>query len=145
MRRTLTGLAATDPAGEEALASIPLGEEVRAEITRPRNIKHHRKFFALLRVIYPHQTIYATNKNFRAAITCALGYGDTVKLPDGRTIIIPQSISFAKMDQIAFSEFYDRALTLIVERILPGIDRDDVNAQVDSILAGYAARELEPA
>ena len=145
MRRTLTGLRAVDALGEEAIESIPLGEVVKAEITRPRNVRHHRKFFALLNVIYPHQQLYATRNSFRAAMTCALGFGETVKLPDGRTIIVPGSISFAKMDQTAFEQFYDRALTLITERILPGIDRADVTEQVNSVLAGHSERETVPA
>lgn len=136
MRKTLGGLRPTNRVSQEAYDQIPLGSDVKAEITRPRNLLHHRKWFALLQVIYPHQTLYPTMDTFLAAIKCALGYGETVKLPDGRTVIVPSSISFAKMDQSAFEGFYARALDLITTRILPGIGRDDVEREVAEIIQG---------
>lgn len=71
-----------------------------------------------------------------AAIKVALGYGETVKLPDGRAILIPGSISFAAMDQGEFEQFYERAVELILTRILPGVDRPELDAQVMDILDG---------
>lgn len=137
MRRHLGALRPVDAAGEEVLRNVRPDETVEVTIKRKRNINHHRKFFALLNVVFPHQETYATMETFRAAVTCALGFGDTVKLPDGRAIIIPQSISFAKMDQAAFEQFYDRALTLILTRIVPGVGRADLEREVADILAGY--------
>ena len=126
-----------DAAGESALADIPQGEIVRVTIRRPRNVQHHRKFFALINVIFPHQDLYPTEEMLLAAMKVALGFGDSIKLPDGRTIIVPKSISFAKMDQAAFDKFYDRALALILTKILPGVDRKDLETEVADILAGY--------
>lgn len=137
MRRSLGALRPIDPASAEALERIPANQDVRVEITRPRNLKHHRKFFALLNAIFPHQTVYPTHKSFRAAMTVALGFGETYKLGDGRTIIIPGSIAFDKMDQAEFEQFYDRAIELIVTRILPGVGRADLNREVADILIGY--------
>lgn len=143
MRRQLGSLRPVDPASAEALERIPAGQDVRVEITRPRNIQHHRKFFALLNAIFPHQSVYPTHKSFRAAMTVALGFGETYKLGDGRTIIIPGSISFDKMDQAEFEQFYDRAVELIVTRILPGVGRADLNREVSDIMAGYGRAALE--
>lgn len=136
MRRHMGALRPIDAAGEQALADIPRGELVRVTIRRPRNVQHHRKFFALVNAIFPHQDLYPTEEMLLAAIKVALGYGDSVKLPDGRTIIIPSSISFAKMDQKAFEAFYDRALTLILGKILPGVGKEELEREVDDILAG---------
>lgn len=136
-RRQMGALRPVDAAGEQALADIPQGELVRVTIRRPRNVLHHRKWFALLNVIFPHQSLYPTQETLLAAIKVALGYGDTVKLPDGRTIIVPGSISFAKMDQTAFTSFYDRAVNLIVTKIIPGVGREDLEREVNEILDGY--------
>lgn len=135
-RRVLGSLKPIDAMGEEAIGGIKAGEVVRVEVTRPRNVKHHRKFFALLNVIYPHQTTYPTPEQFRAAITVALGFGESIKLLGGRTIIVPGSISFSKMDQAEFDKFYDRAVELIATKVLPGIDRADVDREVNDILEG---------
>lgn len=137
MRRQMGALRPIDAAGEQALAEIPQGELVRVTIKRPRNVNHHRKFFALINAIFPHQDFYPTEETLLAAIKVALGYGESIKLPDGRTIIVPGSISFAKMDQKAFESFYDRALTLILGKILPGVNKADLEREVSDILAGY--------
>lgn len=137
MRRVLGSLKPFDIVGMEALERIPLSETVRCEITRPRNLKHLRKFFALLNAIYPHQKVYPTMKVFRAAVEVALGFGESHKLPGGRTIIVAASISFANMDQAEFDQLYERAVYLILNRILPGLDRADLNREVENILAGY--------
>lgn len=139
MRRQMGALRPIDAMGEEALADIPQNELVRVTIKRPRNVQHHRKFFALINAIFPHQTLYPTEEALLAAMKVALGFGQQVKLPDGRVIVIPRSISFAKMDQKSFAEFYDRALTLILTRILPGVNKKDLQREVDDILAGYGS------
>lgn len=139
LQRRMSALRPIDEAGASALADIPQGEIVRVTIRRPRNLMHHRKFFALIKAIFPHQAHYPTEETLLAAIKVALGYGESVKLHDGRTIIIPSSISFAKMDQGAFDSFYDRALHLILTKILPGVDRKDLDREVADILAGYGS------
>lgn len=137
LRKTLNGLKPSNRLSQEAYDAIPLNSEVKAEITRPRHLKHHRKFFALLQVIFPHQTTYATMRAFRAALTCAAGHCETASLGDGRTILIPESISFGKLDQAGFESFYERALDVITTRILPSIDREDVEREIADVLAGY--------
>ncbi len=136
LRRQLGALRAIDATGEEALKDIPQNEIVRVTIRRPRNVAHHRKFWALIAVIFPHQSLYPTEEMLLAAMKVALGFGETIKLPDGRVIIIPKSISFAKLDQHAFEQFYDRAVLLITTKILPGVDRKDLEREVADILAG---------
>lgn len=139
MRRHLGALRPIDAMGEEALRAVKPDEVVRVTITRARNVNHHRKFFALLNAVFPHQETYATMETFRAAIQVALGFGDAIKLPDGRTIIVPRSIAFSKLDQKGFEELYDRALTLILTRIVPGVGRADLEREVADIIAGRAA------
>jgi hypothetical protein len=138
-RRHLNALRPIDALGEEALADVKAGEVVEVTVKRKRRIAHHNKFFALLNAVFKHQKQYPTMKGFRAAVTVALGYGETVKLPNGRTIIVPDSIAFSKMDQTEFEQFYERALELIETKILPGIDREDVRREVDDIIMGRAA------
>lgn len=139
MVRKLSSLVPSDRMSEELLRELPEGAVLKAVVTSPRNLKHHRKFMALMQVIFPHQTTYPTMDSLRKAIAVALGYGDTIKFPDGRIMLIPKSISFAKMDQTAFTEFYDRALELVQTKILPSVDSDDLEREVNEILEGRSA------
>lgn len=128
------------PANEqsaELLAKLPQDRWVLASIRNPRNLKHHRKFMALVQAVYPHQDMWPTFNSFRRALTAALGHGEVVTAKDGRKYIEAESISFASMDQTEFEEFYNKAVDLILTRILPAVNKDDLEREVNDILAGH--------
>jgi hypothetical protein len=114
------------------------GTTVKARITQPRNIRHHNMFFALLQAVFEVQDYFTTLDELRAEITIALGYFVTHRRLDGSTYPHPKSIAFSKMDQMEFSAFFDRAVTFIVNNILPRIScrttRDDLEARLYTIL-----------
>lgn len=124
---------------EEALRAIPRDEWRLAVIRNPRNVKHHRKWFALLNAVYPHQTMWPTFPKFREKIQEALGLGEYHTNGMGQRYFEPDSISFANMDQDAFEDFYQRGVELILTRILPGVDNDDLTREVADILEGKKA------
>lgn len=124
---------------EEALRAIPEDEWRLAVIRNPRNVKHHRKWFALLNAVYPHQTMWPTFPKFREKIQEALGLGEYHVNGMGQRYFEPDSISFANMDQDAFEDFYQRGVELILTRILPGVDNDDLTREVADILEGKKA------
>lgn len=140
MRRHMGALRPIDAASEAALACVLHNEIVQVEIKRPRNLAHHRKWWKLVQVVYPHQSTYPTIEQFHAALKCALGYADSVTLPDGRVMLVSRSISFATMDQAAFEQFYERAVDLICTRIIPRLDREDLMQEVGEIIEGSGRR-----
>ena len=89
-------LPATDR-DREALASLPVGEWRRASIRLPRNVKHHRKWFALLQAVYPHQKMWPTFNKFREKVQEALGLGEYHTDGRGKPYFEAESISFAAM------------------------------------------------
>lgn len=135
--RQLGALRPADAAAEEAIADIPNGEVIKAVITRPRNIVFHRKFFALLKVLFPHQTYYPTLTKFRKAVQIALGYCQETKLPSGKIMVEADSIAFHKMDEAEFDAFMQRFFELASTRILPGIDKADVEREWEEVMKGY--------
>ena len=135
--RQLGALRPADAAAEEAIADIPNGEVVKAVITRPRNVVFHRKFFALLGVLYPHQKFYPTLTKFRKAVQIALGYCEETKLPSGKIMVEADSIAFHKMDEVEFEQLMKRFFELAETRILPGISRKDVEREWAEVMKGY--------
>lgn len=115
MERTLTGLTASDNEAVDVLKRIPLGELVRCEITRPRNLQHHKKFFALLNVVCEATDKWPTSQRLLLELKYELGYVGREVLSNGKTLDVPRSISFAKMDQIAFESFYEKSLKTLCE------------------------------
>lgn len=130
------------PANEqslEALRKLKQGEWYKAEVTMPRNLKHLRKYFALLAAVYPHQTMWPTFRKFRAKFEEALGHGEYYVNGRGERYFENESIAFGAMQQDEFDEFYEKAVELILTRILPGVGRADLDRQVSEILEGRKA------
>ena len=99
----------------EKLKKIKLNKMVEVEITQKRNLKFLRKFFALINLVYQNQEYYSSIDHLRRDLTIESGYYD-VRLNKftGEEIIEPKSISFASMDEIEFSELYNKFLVTVV-------------------------------
>jgi len=124
---------------KEALSKVPVNEWRRVSIRMPRNVKHHRKYFALLQAIFPHQTMWPTFAKFRDKFEEALGHGEYHVNARGERYFENASIDFHSMDQQAFSEFYERAIDLIQTRILPGVGSEELDRTVLDIMEGRRA------
>jgi hypothetical protein len=133
----LHSLRAIDQAGEEIVSKIANGEIVQLEIRRPRNIKHHRMYWALVTLV--HENLdgerYKTPDDFHAALKVAAGIGTRIVLPNNEVVMIPGSIAFHKMDQTEFATVYDRICDLVAKHFLPGVTKADLKNEV-SLLIG---------
>lgn len=133
-RKELGRLVPADEAASAALAKIKLGADVQVEIKRPRNIKHHRKFFALMQLVYQNQEHYASLEHLVAALKTAVGHCDLVPGKTGVLVALPKSIAFHSMDQSAFDEFYDKCIDIIAKHFLPGVDSDQLRSEVEELI-----------
>lgn len=97
---------------EKAKKIKPL-KEVKCKITQPRNIKFHRKFFALINLVYDNQEYYINIEHLRRDLTVASGYYTKRINIHGEEITEPKSISFTKMTELEFSELYSAMLNSI--------------------------------
>ena len=116
-----------------ALNKIKLGDLVLVEMKRPRNLHHHRKFWALAHEVANNQEHYPDAEAVVAAIKVATGHCTWVQTPKGM-VGIPKSIAFHKMDQTQFEEFYDKAVGFICETIIPGLDSNALRQRIEEIL-----------
>lgn len=124
LTRTIAGLAAVDDAGKDILRKIKLGRMVRCEITQPRNIQHHRKFFALLNTVWAAAGDWTTVDDLLIELKIKLGVTtDVVIRESGEVVKIIGSISFAAMDQLEFEKFYEKAIQALC-LMAGGIDSD---------------------
>ncbi len=124
----------SDQASQAILDGCKQGDVVRVQISKPRNPKHHAKYWAMLNLVHEGtavQDLYPTTDKLHQAIKGALGYFSEVKLPDGKVFQVVDSIAFESLDQIAFQEFYDKAVDLIVTQVVPNLDREDLVREVE--------------
>ena len=141
-RVTENGLVPLDDNDWEVKKQLKLGSDVHVLVAMPRNIKFHRKFFALLNLTLDNLPEVLQNElhiynieSLLAAIKIDLGYFNTVNVT-GRYVVKLRSISFAKMDEAAFEKFYDNAVTNILNNYLKGTDRNQLLQEVQSFI-GY--------
>lgn len=124
---------------------LGIGKDVKVHITKPRNLKFHRKFMALLTIVYDNLPEKFSNpedsnnyignlSSLLTAIKIDLGYCDILRV-DGKLIYQPKSISFAKMDQTAFEHFYDLAVTDILKKYLCGTNRNLLLQEVEEFIS----------
>jgi len=131
----------------DAIASLPLNKHVLVEVTQARNLGFHKKFFALLKVTYNmmHDEDRKSCNIWSVAellvrLKIDLGLYELwiaaagAHVPEGTPIFIPKSISFAKMDEVAFERLYKEAIGVIIGRYLRHHDDVTLMQMVDRVL-----------
>lgn len=89
-------------------------ELLECEIKKPRNYMFHKKFFALINMIFQNQEHYKNIDDLRHDLTIEAGYYTLREDMKGNTIKKANSISFASMDERDFNEYYNKVLDCIV-------------------------------
>ncbi len=123
VKNTLTGLVPMYPADLDEKKRLRLGEEYEVSIRRPRNVKFHRLFFALLNLGHQNTQMDLPFETYRRWAVMKAGFVKIYSTPKGQ-LFEPESIAFANMDEDRFKQVYDRVLDVIVDDI--GTDREDV-------------------
>ena len=136
-----------DQDGVDYLAKLKVGQGVRVTVVRQRNLKFHRKFFALLNYAFEHwEPVESTYKGqivaknfdqFRNDITILAGHYTSSITLKGDVRLTAKSIAFERMDEDTFSELYSSVINVILSRILTKYSREDLDEVVERIL-GYA-------
>lgn len=102
--------------GDEAnteMEKLPQNKPLQADITQPRNLNHHRLFWAMCARI--GTGIGQPADWVERAFKVEMGLFDVFKY-GGRELPVLRSIAFSKMDQTEFSEFFERAVAIAYDR-----------------------------
>ena len=118
------------------LTKLKHGDIVSAVIKKPRNPKHHRKLFAMLQLVWESTEVqdrYPKVENLLDAIKDATGHVETFRKVNGEVLTKPKSINFESMGQQEFEEFYAQAVDIIVQYIVPHLNREDLAREVEAM------------
>jgi len=108
----------------ETAKKIPLNEPIEFEFKKKRNYKFHKKFFALLNLVYENQEQYNNIEHLRKDLIVSAGFYDLRYNIEGVELQEPKSISFANMDQNEFQDLYSKIIDVVVNWL--GIDKQDI-------------------
>lgn len=139
--RTSLGLQAYSDEDYEELKKIKVGAVIKAKIVQPRNVKFHRKFFAMVNAAWDclteQQRVNLRSKDtFREQLLIISGFSEPLYDINGQKFLErAKSISFAKMDEPAFVEVYNRVFdTILTILVANGVSEDEFN----DILKNYS-------
>jgi len=134
-RRTYEGFV---PANDESAAffgKVKLGQFVTLDGKQARNLKFHRLFFAMLRLISDNSNPHISEAAALHFAKLAAGIGDTVTDSRGEAHFVPGSISFARLDQAGFDAFVQTAIPPLVGRFMVGTAPDELIAEAMALAA----------
>jgi hypothetical protein len=99
----------------ELAKQLKMGDVYKFTFTKPRNYEFHKKFFALINLVFDNQDHYTNINDLRHDLTVEAGYKvEKVNRFTGEVRYTAQSISFAQMDEIEFSSLYQKMLDTVI-------------------------------
>jgi hypothetical protein len=115
VKNTFRGLVPMYDTDLDNKKKLKIDQEYLVTVKMPRNIKFHRKMFALYNLVFQNQEQYRLLDDLRRDITIEAGFYRERTNINGEVIKEAESISFANMDDDVFSQLYNRSLDVIVK------------------------------
>ena len=118
------------------------GAAFRLKLSSPRNPDHHRKYLALLNLVFDnlpegHRLVFGDRvmriksvDNLLWHIKMQLGYYENKMTLGGKITMEAKSISFDSMPQEEFNEFYNRSIDVILKYFLQGVDKLELEEMI---------------
>lgn len=120
------------PAFEEDLEKFnKFPKDVYFEIkyTKTRNVKFHRKFFALVKLAFENQSDYRLMEDLRRDLIITSGhYEESVNKITGEVYKMAKSLQFSKMDDTEFSQIYEDVKEVVIQWL--GIDNESLETEL---------------
>lgn len=130
-KRTLSGLVAADEAASEALRSLKAGEEIDCEIKKQRIHKNLRRWWGLCNLVYENSEQFGSPDAVHQFLKIKAGYADQIVCKStGEVYFIARSIAFGRMDEVKFQGLWKRAVKVVCEEIIPGVESNEVELEI---------------
>jgi hypothetical protein len=129
--KTAQGLTPHDDAARESMHGVALHTVVQVDVTRPRNIKFHRLYWALCSAIA--SSIGASRDNISDVLKLRTGHFTVVQTKTER-VRLPRSISFAKMNEAEFRQFFDQCCRVVCEELLPHLAPTKLRREIEDMV-----------
>lgn len=149
-------LVPVDEKGEERVRKIA-GKIVEVDTKQPRNLKYHRRYWALVNLVYDsvEGIEYPSVDELHSALKIMCGVRKRLVLPralrDPMTgeIILPAntvcfepgSIAFHRMSEETFEKFFNRLCDIVATYWWPGITQAWLRAEVEKLIGMRDASE----
>ncbi len=120
---------------------LKIDEVYEAEIRLPRNLRFHRKYFALLRCAWEYinerqQSFFKDDLEvFRKSLEVTSGWCEPCYNLSMQTWLhTPKSISFEKMKEDEFNILYNKVRDILFSAIIPNITKEEFDKNLKNFL-----------
>lgn len=120
---------------------LKIDEVYEAEIRLPRNLKFHRKYFALLRCAWEyldeHKQAFFKNdlEVFRKSLQVTAGWCEPLfDFETQEWYHAPKSISFETMKESEFETLYNNVRDILFNAIIPNISKEEFERNLVNFL-----------
>jgi len=134
VKKSFGKMEAADEASYEIMKKFKHGEVYKVKIWKPRNIKFHRKFFALLNSSYDIQNKYNTFEAYKYEVLLRAGHYEIHTTLKGVQVPVIKSLKFSDVDDIQFEEIFSNTIDAILNYFIPEMPEDDLRGEVQRIL-----------
>lgn len=111
-------LVPADQEGRELHAKLADGAAVFIQLWLPRNMKQHRKYFAVLRNVVEATGRWTSTEHLRRDILIALNrFDEHVNQFTGEVEKVPHSMAVASMPKAEFEQVYEDTIRLLTEAL----------------------------
>ena len=121
------------PEAVEKFSKIPAGATAYWEFRREQYSKFHRKFFAMVKVIFDNQDQYSNPQMFYKVLIMLAGYCEVLQVGN-KTLFVADSVSYEKCSQSRLEKIYDKVLDVALEKFCTGSTQEEIERKVLEIL-----------
>lgn len=140
VQNTATGLKPLYDEDYDKKRMLRVGEVYEVEVRLKRNIRFHRKYFALIACAWNYLTekqtaFFKSRECFRKTMEMAAGYCEPIYSVRRREFIeMPKSISFDSCTPEEFEQVYGNVRDVIFKTALRTISQEDFEANLNLFL-----------
>ena len=148
VKTTGGALAPADDGARAFIEKIKAGQGVSATVRKARNVRFHRKMFALFKLAfdawepmtpleYKGLPVSKDFDRFRKDMTILAGFYKAVYNARGEVRLEAESLSFGSMDEERFNLVYRAVLSVIWDRVLRSVgyaSKEQVDGVVEELL-----------
>lgn len=127
------------PMDSDQLMRFPTAKRLSVRVTQPRSVPQHRLYWSMLTLVADNLDQPITADDLHEWLKLKLGYARPVRQRNGEIVYVARSIAFDKMEQAEFREFFDKAVSMLIEHIIPGLKVADLEREARAMLGEQAA------
>jgi hypothetical protein len=113
----------------ESMNKIKNGTEIMIEYKQKRNVKFHRKAFALLNLVLKNQDKYSNINDLLVEFKLKSGHYEEHITTKGKIIYVPKSIAFSEMDELEFNELYSKFIDIALQHFI-SMSKEELEQQI---------------